>query len=146
MRTAALSTLVLLAGCATAPPPRPANAIDVWAGNHPEAARELGEWVRAHPQAASLFFRWDGEHPIKSHDFVTWTITHPGQNLDAFVIAHPGWPYFDQIMERHRPAAEAFMFWARRHPAAAEALMNHPRGLEWAGRHLYQGYWRMEAG
>ena len=60
------------------------------------------------------------------------------QGLDAFVRTHPGWPFFNEIMERHRPAAEGFMAWCRRHPPAAQALMNHPRGLEWAGHHLYQ--------
>ena len=60
-----------------------------------------------------------------------------------FVATHRGWPVFDEIMERHRPAAETFMAWSRRHPQAAEALMNHPHGLEWAGHHLYAADWHM---
>jgi hypothetical protein len=148
LSVAALGVLVSLsAGCATsapppvgyAPPPAPGPVpLEHWADVHPEAARELGDWARAHPQAARRFFDWDGHHPEKSHEFVTWTITHPGEGLDAFAYTHQGWPFFNEVMARHRPAAEAFMFWCRRHPPAAEALMNHPRALEWAGHHLYQ--------
>lgn len=146
---AALGVLASVSvGCATSAPP-PAGyapppaapgpvALEHWADVHPEAARELGDWVRAHPQAARRFFDWDGHHPDKSHEFVTWTITHPAEGLDAFAFTHEGWPFFNEVMARHRPAAEAFMFWCRRHPPAAEALMNHSRALEWAGHHLYQ--------
>jgi hypothetical protein len=108
------------------------------------ASRELGNWVRNHPGAAERFFTWDGHHPERSRGFVTWRIAHPGDNIDVFVLSHRGWPVFDEIMEKHRPAAEAFMAWARRHPRAAEALMSHPRGLEWAGHHLYKDYWHLE--
>jgi len=146
---AALGVLASVSvGCATSAPP-PAGyapppaapgpvALEHWADVHPEAARELCDWVRAHPQAARHFFDWDGHHPDKSHEFVTWTITHPAEGLDAFAFTHEGWPFFNEVMARHRPAAEAFMFWCRRHPPAAEALMNHSRALEWAGHHLYQ--------
>jgi hypothetical protein len=137
-------------GCATAPPrppgpllPPPTMApapvpLERWAQVHPEAARELGDWARNHPEAAQRFFEWDGRHPEKAHEFVTWTVTQPSGGLDAFVATHPGWPFFKDVVERHRPAGEAFIVWCRRHPAAAEALMNHPRGLEWAGHHLYK--------
>lgn len=118
--------------------------LEQWERNHPEASRELGVWVRNHPEAAERFFTWDGRHPERSREFVTWTISHPADNIDVFVLSHRGWPVFDQIMEHHRPAAEGFMAWCRRHPRAAEALMSHPRGLEWAGHHLYQEHWRME--
>ena len=36
------------------------------------------------------------------------------------------------------------MAWCRRHPRAAEELMNHPRGLEWAGHHLYAEHWELK--
>jgi hypothetical protein len=153
IRAASVAAFGLLVGCATAPPPAyapppPAYAppppapgsvpLERWADVHPEAARELGDWTRAHPQAARRFFDWDGHHPEKAHEFVFWTIAHPAEGLDAFAATHPGWPFFNEVMARHRPAAEAFMFWCRRHPPAAEALMNHPRALEWVGHHLYQ--------
>ena len=118
--------------------------IERWSRNHPAASRELGEWVRAHPDAAAKFFEWDGTHPEKSREFVTWTIDHPMEVIDVFVMTHRGWPVFDTIMERHRPAAEAFMVWARRQPRVAEALMLHPRGLQWAGNHLWREYWHLE--
>jgi hypothetical protein len=135
--------LAVVAGCAHSPPPASAS-IDRWADNHLQASQELGEWVRNHPDGAARFFEWDGHNPERSKEFVTWTLVHPSENIDAFVVTHRGWPVFDQIMERHRPAAETFMGWARRHPQAAESLMNHPRGLEWAGHHLYATYWHME--
>jgi hypothetical protein len=135
------------AGCAAptavvAPPP--AAGIESWSQRFPPASQALGEWVRLHPQAAGLFFKWDGAHPERAKEFVTWAILYPGQPIGVFVAAHPGWPVFDQIAMNHRPAAEAFMGWCRTHPRAAEALMNHPRGLEWAGHHLYATYWTLE--
>lgn len=138
--TALIALLGLLPAMARAEP----EGIERWQKNHPEASRELGEWVRVHPEAAQKFFDWDGHHPERSKEFVSWTVHHPGDNLDVFVLSHRGWPMFDEIMEKHRPAAEAFMGWARRHGPAAEALMTHPRGLEWAGHNLYQGSWHLE--
>jgi hypothetical protein len=61
----------------------------------------------------------------------------------VFVLAHRGWPNFNKIAEKHRPAAEAFVVWARRHAEASEALMSHPHGLAWAGEHLYAADWHM---
>jgi hypothetical protein len=139
-----LMLLFLVAGCAASVAERREEGIERWSANHPEAARELGVWVQTHPQAAALFFEWDGHHPERSHEFVFWTITHPAQPLEAFTATHPGWPVFDRIMETHRPAAEAFMMWCRRHGPAAETLMNHQGGLIWAGRHLYADAWHME--
>ena len=124
---------------------QPAEGLELWSQRHPEASRELGEWVKAHPQAAHLFFDWDGHHPERSKEFVTWTLAHPELNIDGFAFSHLDWEYFDKIVEKHRPAAMAFMSWARRHRAAAESLMNHPRGLEWAGHHLYQDAWVMKS-
>jgi hypothetical protein len=157
----ALSALLILgAGCAarrnspppayvapppayTPPPPAPAAApapvpLERWAEVHPQAARELGDWARAHPQAARRFFEWDGHHPERAQEFVGWTTAHPSDGLNAFVATHPGWPFFNEVMKQHRPAADAFMAWCRRHPPAAEALMHHPRGLQWAGHNLYR--------
>ncbi len=148
MRTASLLTFgltaALVAGCAASVAEQRKEAIEVWAGNHPEASQELGAWVGNHPEAAALFFEWDGHHSERAHQFVTWTISNPGAPIEAFTQTHPGWEYFDRINETHRPAAQAFMAWCRRHPAAAEALMSHPGGLTWAGHHLYSDRWHME--
>ena len=134
-----------LVGCApVVVTPPPAAGIEAWSQRFPPASQALGEWVRIHPQAAELFFRWDGGHPDRAKEFVTWAILNPGQPIEVFVSTHPNWAVFDQITMNHRPAANAVMVWCRRHPRAAEALMHHPRGLEWAGHHLYAAYWRME--
>ena len=122
------------------------NGLEGWERHHPAAAQDLGGWVKGHPAAARQFFDWDAQHPERSHAFVTWAIQHPGAGIQAFAVEHPGWPFFDQIMKSHAPAANAFMGWCRKHPEAAETLMNHPGGLDWAGRHLYAGAWSMEAG
>lgn len=119
--------------------------LDNWANNHPEASRELGTWVQNHPEAARLFFDWDSQHPDKSHEFVAWSVNHPQQPIATFIDLHPNWPVFDQIAANHRPAANAFMDWCRRHPPAAMALMNHPGGLAWAGHHLYASSWEMKS-
>jgi len=140
MKNMFLAAALLVPAMAMAEP----AGLTMWSRNHPQASRELGLWVKGHPEAAERFFTWDGHHPERSKEFVTWTIAHPGDTIDVFVMERRGWPVFDEIMERHRPAAEAFMAWCRRHPRAAEALMNHPRGLEWAGHHLYRDSWRLE--
>lgn len=120
------------------------GGLEAWEHNHPEAARDLGVWVRTHPDAAKKFFAWDSHHPERSHAFVTWAIAHPGEGIPAFSATHPRWEHFDDIMLNHAPAANAFIGWCRRHPQAAEALMSHPGGLDWAGRHLYGASWVME--
>jgi hypothetical protein len=139
----ALSCTLVLAACAHQP--RGEASMEQWSRNHPQASQDLGEWVRAHPQAAAKFFEWDAQHSDRAHEFVTWTITHPNQPIEGFVATHPGWPNFDQIAMHHRAGADAFMYWCRLHPDAAEALMSHPGGLAWAGHHLYASAWHMEA-
>ena len=107
-----------------------------WNSNHPDAARGLCAWVSQHREASRLFFQWDASHTENAHEFVSWSIAHPVADIEDFVRQHHGWQQFDTIMERHRPAAESFMRWSRQHPAAAEQLLNHPGGLQWAGQHL----------
>ena len=123
--------------------PAGGESVEGWDRAHPEAARELGAWVREHPDAAEAFFEWDGSHSERAREFTTWAIRHPGENIDGFVLEHRNWEDFNRIMERHRPAAESFTVWARRNGQAAEALLDHPRGLKWAGDHLYAADRRM---
>jgi D-alanyl-D-alanine dipeptidase len=135
---------VTTVACVERPPPAypvPPMGIERWAALHPVAARELGDWVRVHPQAAARLFQWDAHHPERARLFVLWAVENPQANVDGFVLTHPNWPLFDQLMEQYRPAAEAFLLWTRRHPQAASALMLHARGLAWAGQHLYADYW-----
>lgn len=122
------------AGCAHHPSKAEAS-IGRWNEHHPEAARDLCQWVGAYPDASRRLFEWESNHPERAHDFVTWAIHHPNQGVGAFVDAHPGWSNLDFLAETHRPGANAFLDWCRRHPRAAEALMNHPDGLQWASHH-----------
>ena len=133
---------LLLVGCAHQP--RGAVSLEQWSDNHPQASQELGAWVQQHPDTAARFFEWDAHHPERAREFVTWTIYHPGQPIEGFAATHPGWRYFDRISVDHRAGADAFMTWCRRHPEAAERLMNHPGGLNWAGHHLYASSGTME--
>jgi hypothetical protein len=141
MTTRLIPMVSLLAGCyAGAPPPLPAGPppppyatppppsyapppgpvpLEQWAQVHSGAARELGDWVRTHLVAARRFFDWDGHHPARSNEFVWWTIAHPMQGLEAFVATHPGWPFFNEIMQRYRPATDTFMAWCRHYPVVA---------------------------
>jgi len=120
------------------------EAVEKWSEHHPEASKALGLWVKAHPQTASKFFDWDAHHPERSQEFVTWTIEHPAERVGKFVHMHPDEPYLDELMRVHHDAAEEFMVWCRNHAEAARALMAHPKGLEWAGHHLYKEYWNLE--
>lgn len=111
--------------------------MESWNARHPEAARELCTWVGAHPDASKHFFEWDATHPERARELVTWTIAHPpAEGINVFVGEHPAWTEWDWISEAHHPAANAFMAWCRRHPRAAEDLVNHPAGLRWAGHHF----------
>jgi len=133
---------VVISASAPAPAPGP-GGMEGWERTHPEASQALGAWVREHPEAAHRFFDWDGHHTERAHAFVTWSITHPNEGIRAFAVTHRGrgWEEFDFIMRDHQPAANAFIGWCRHYPEAAESLMRHPGGLEWAGHHIYAGYW-----
>lgn len=141
---AALSSLACARPLVAAPVAPGPGGLEAWERHHPEASRELGAWVKAHPHAARKLFAWDAGHPERSREFVTWAITHPGEGVGLFAGTHRGWRTFDDLVLNHRPAANDFIAWCRRHPRAAEALMNHPGGLDWAGRHLYAGFWSLE--
>lgn len=125
---------LLLSGCA-AHTASSAGGLEQWNANHPEAARDLCVWAHNHPDAARRFFTWDGDHPGRTLEFVNWTLANPGRGIDGFVSTHPTWAGFDFMSETHHPAANAFMGWVRQHPEAAQRLMMHPRGLEWASAH-----------
>ena len=152
--TMILAALLAVQGCAAKTPPPPESAayftphevaIERWADNNPEAAAELGSWVKYHPQAARRFFEWDGTHPDQSKIFVFWAISHSRESIDVFAVQHADWPYFNELIERHRPAAKAFINWCRHHTQASEELINHPGGLQWAGNHLYKAFWDLAA-
>jgi hypothetical protein len=127
-----LVLLAILSGCATAPPPPPPG-LQTWAQRHPEAAQELSIWEHQHPQAAAKLYDWDQRHPDRAFELVNWAIAHPNENVDAFVMTHPGWGGIDRMLEVHRPAAEMFLVWCRRHPPAAQELASQPGGIAWAG-------------
>lgn len=136
--------LLLMAGTACAAPVAAHHApggMELWEHNHPEASQALGAWVRSHPDAAHRFFDWDAHHTERAHEFVTWSIQHPREGVRVFAGTHPNWEFFDVIAREHVPAANAFMDWCRHFPEAAETLMNHPGGLDWAGHHLYAASW-----
>jgi hypothetical protein len=145
MKTSKLSLLSVLAGlfCFTSSAVK-AQGIEQWSHRFPDASKALGEWVRTHADAAHYIFEWDGHHPERSQAMVTWAIEHRGENLMLFKAQHRDWPELDEIINRHRPAAEEFLIWCRNHAEAARALVSNPKGLRWAGDHLYKDYLTME--
>lgn len=126
------------------PPPTARDSIETWERRHPAAAQDLGSWVRGHDRAAGRFFTWDSRHPGAAEAFVNWSLANPRADIDDFADTHRSWDDFNWIMEHHRPAANSFMAWCRRHPDASRELMHYPAGLHWAGTHLYQSYWDLE--
>lgn len=126
-------------GCApvVVVPVTPPEAMEQWAQLHPAGAQALGVWVRNHPGAASWLFDWDGAHSEGTHELISWAIYHPGAGVPIFVSTHPGWSAFDRFAMAHQPAVWAFFMWARQFPGDAQRLADHPRGLWWAGHHLY---------
>jgi hypothetical protein len=142
---AALAAILSTWGCAQPrPPPSGHDSIESWERRHPAASKDLGTWVHEHPQAAERFFTWDSRHPGAAESFVDWSLAHRGADIDDFAVHHRSWDEFNSIMEHHRPAANAFMAWCRKHPDASQELMHHPAGLYWAGTHLYHSYWDMK--
>jgi hypothetical protein len=112
--------------------------LERWALIYTEAARELAVWVHSHRPAARRLFEWAGRYPEEAHDLSTWLIENPKSDLDVFATGHQDWRLFIGLSTKYRPAMDAFMTWCRRNQAAVEALMIHPRGLEWVGYHSYE--------
>jgi len=111
--------------------------VSQWNKKHAEAAQALGDWVRKNPQAARRVFAWDGLHPDQTKAMVDWATSKPDEDVIAFHTKHRDWPEFDELLDKHRNALNDFAAWARQNRDAAKDLMDHPRGLEWAGKHLY---------
>lgn len=121
-------------------------SVENWAARHRSAAKELGAWAHANPEAAKFVFQYDGHRPERNRELVLWAIYHPGEDVTTFAAKHPGWEWFDKVAARHRAGTDQFLDWARHNPVAAEELVGHPRGLLWAGEHLYAAEWRSQAG
>jgi hypothetical protein len=108
-----------------------------WKDKHPQAAQALQEWVRKNPDAARRLFTWDGAHPERTKALVDWALDHPRDDATAFHTKHQDWPEFQELLDKQRNALNDFLAWARQDPDATKDLMEHPRALEWAGKHLY---------
>jgi hypothetical protein len=120
------------------------ESLQRWAAEHPDASKELGGWVKKYPEAARVFFEWDARFPEQAREFVIWSDEHKDKDIGDFARKHQDWPYFAAIMKSHKAAANDFMDWARRHTKAAKHLMEHPRGLNWAGDNLYKAFWDLK--
>ena len=107
-----------------------------WKAHHPEAAQSLREWSRKDAQAARKVFAWDGLHPERTKALVDWARSNPRDDVLAFHTKHQDWPEFQELLDKHRDALNGFVAWVRQNPDAAESLMEHPRGLEWAGKNV----------
>jgi hypothetical protein len=107
-----------------------------WKAHHPDAAHSLQQWARKDAQAARKVFAWDGLHPERTKALVDWALGNPRDDVLAFHTKHQDWPEFQDLLDKHRDALNGFVAWARQNRDAAKELMEHPRGLEWAGKHV----------
>ncbi len=114
------------------------DPLEKWEKNNPDASRELGKWVSKHKDAAHYIFEWDGSHHEKAEALVKWAVKHPSENLAKFHRQHKDWPELDEIEKTHKRAFEEFLIWCKNYTDAANALMEHPNGLKWAGDHLWR--------
>ena len=114
-----------------------ATPLPQWSHKYPDASRALGDWSRKNPQAARAVFAWDGVHPDRTKALVDWAIAKPDEDVVAFHTKHQDWPEFQDLLDKHRNALNDFTAWVRSNKDAAKDLMDHPRALEWAGKHLY---------
>jgi hypothetical protein len=113
-----------------------AAPVTQWKTEHREAAQTLRDWARKDPAAARKLFAWDGLKPEQTKALVEWAIDKPRADVVAFHTKHNDWPEFEDLLDKHRGALNAFANWARQHADAAKALMENPRGLEQAGKDL----------
>ena len=107
-----------------------------WKAHHPDAAQSLQKWARKDPQAARKVFAWDGLHPERTKALVDWALDDPRDDAVAFHTKHQDWPEFQDLLDKHRDALNGFLAWVRQNGDAAKELTEHPRGLEWAGKHV----------
>jgi hypothetical protein len=114
-----------------------ATPLPQWKDKHPQAAQALRDWVRKNPDAARRLFAWDGVHPEQTKALVDWAFHKPPGDVVAFHTKHQDWPQFQEMLDKHRNALNDFVAWARQDPDAAKDLIEHPRALEWVGKHLY---------
>jgi hypothetical protein len=114
-----------------------ATPLPQWKNQHSEAAQALQKWVQKNPDAARRLFAWDGAHPERTKALVDWALGKPREDVVAFHTKHQDWPEFQELLDKHRNALNDFLAWARQDPDATKDLMNHPRALEWVGKHLY---------
>jgi hypothetical protein len=83
----------------------------------------------------------DKRAPLRVKELVSWATVHPDEQIEAFTLAHPDWK-LGEALQKRGPSTTTFLRWARRHPEAATDLMTHPRGLHWAGTHLFASEWQ----
>jgi hypothetical protein len=131
-----MRTIVALAVVLPSLPLAAADPYQDWSKQHQTASAALTQWVDKYPDSAREIFRWDGQHPDRTKAFISWAIDNRNDDAVAFHTKHNDWPEYQTLLDKHRFALDDLAGWARKFPDDAKALMQQPRALESAGKHI----------
>jgi hypothetical protein len=131
-----MRTSVVLALSLALPALPATDSYSTWSQQHKAASAALTQWVDKHPESAREVFQWDGLHPDRTKAFVDWAIDNKNDDAIAFHTKHDDWPELQTLLGKHRFALDDLAAWARKFPDDARALMQEPRALESAGKHI----------
>jgi hypothetical protein len=131
----ALATLgcSLMIGCAH-DAPSPKQELAGWKESHPEAAQELCAWSRQHPRASDQLLLWESNNGPRALELQQWAAANPGYGWESFLSQHQEWQDFAGIASQHPRAVNQMVDWGRRHPRAAQELLEHQGAMRFAGK------------
>jgi len=114
--------------------PSPKQELLGWNQRHPEAAQELCAWARLHPRASDALLLWESNNGPKAQELLQWTSANPGEGWESFIAQHQEWQDFAGIASQHPRATKQMVDWGRRHPQAAQDLLEHQGAMRFAGK------------
>jgi hypothetical protein len=132
MKALALALCTLAFGCAHEPKPK--EQLASWNQRHPEAAQELCAWIAQHRRASDRLMVWHGKNVPRAEELLRWATANPGYGWQGFMAQHPDWKDYAAIAAQHPRAANQLIDWERRHPEAAQDLLEHDGALRFAGK------------
>ena len=112
----------------------PKQELAGWDQRHPQAAQELCAWARQHPRASSQLLLWESDNGPKARELLQWAAANPGYGWESFLAQHQEWQEFAGIASQHPRAVNQMVDWQRRHPDAAQDLLEHQGAMRFAGK------------
>jgi hypothetical protein len=112
----------------------PKHELASWNQRHPEAAQELCAWTAQHPRASDQLMIWEGNNGPRAQELLQWAVANPGYGWEAFMSQHQEWQDFASVASQHPRVANQLLDWSRRHPQAAQDLLEHQGALRFAGK------------